>query len=153
MSSSGAFQYALKLLAYRSRSVAELKVKLSRKGFTEDEADAALQRLVGLGYIDDPALSEALARQARENRRFGKKGAMAFLLKRGIPPGLAASALTGYDESEGAKEVARKKLRGMKHVGSEAMRRRLYGALARRGYSADTIKKVFSSIIKEEDEL
>ncbi|MDA8086684.1 MAG: regulatory protein RecX [Nitrospiraceae bacterium] len=151
MSPAGAFQHALKLLSYRSRSRAELAERLLRKGFTKDSVDAALQKLERLGYINDSALAAALERQARETRRLGRKGALGFLLKRGIPAGLAASALAGYDESEGAAEVARKKLRAMKQAAPEAARRRLYGALARRGYSAETIRRVFSSIIEEED--
>ena len=153
MSSPSAFRYALRLLGYRSRSRAEIAEKLSRKDFSKEDAEAALQKLERLGYINDPALADALARQAREARKLGRKGAMGYLLKRGIPAELALAALAGYDESEGALAVARKKIQGMSRAEPAVRKRRLYGALARRGYSAETIRKIFSSTInmKEED--
>ncbi|MDA8388657.1 MAG: regulatory protein RecX [Nitrospiraceae bacterium] len=150
MPPGAAFKYALRLLGYRGRSRAELEERLSRKGFDPAAAAAALQKLERLGYIDDSALAAALSRQARQNRKLGRKGAFLYLLGRGIPEELALAALAGYDEFEGAEKVARKKLDAMKREGPATVRRRLYGALARRGYSAETIRKVFSSIMKED---
>ena len=142
----------------RGRSRAELEEKLAGKGFGPEETDASLQKLERLGYIDDSALAAALSRHARETRRLGKKGAFRFLLGRGIPAGLALDALAGYDEFEGAGALARKKLFGAPSNSTErqkkdpaAARRRLYAALARRGYSEETIRKVLSTIRGQRD--
>ena len=145
------FQYALRLLSYRGRSVAELREKLGLKGFTGQEIDEALQKLERLGYINDPALAGALSIQARETRGLGRRGAQGYLLKRGISASLAEDALAGYDEFEGAMRTARKRLRTLEKADPEARRRRLYGALARRGFSFQTIKKVFDFLKIEEE--
>lgn len=164
-----AFSYALRLLSYRSRSSAELLEKMALKGFTGQQADEALQKLERLGYINDSALAESLARLARETRGLGRRGAMGYLLKRGISASLADEALAGYDESEGAMRMALKKLRTMERAGPETpggnhgtagspgtlrrsretLKSRLYGALARRGFSPRTIKQVFLKIEEE----
>ena len=146
MPSKDACEYAVRLLGYRGRSRAELEERLSRKCFDPAETASALQKLERLGYIDDSALAAVLARQARETRKLGKRGALSFLLGRGIPAGVALAALEGYDEFEGAERLARKKLGAMEREGTAA-RRRLYAALARRGYSGETIRKIFSLII------
>ncbi len=144
-----AFSCALRLLSYRNRSSAELLEKLGLKGFTGEQVDEALQKLDRLGYINDSALAEALSRQARENRGLGRRGAFGYLLKRGISAGLAEEALGGYDEFDGAMRTARKKLRTLEKAGPEVRKRRLYGALARRGFSSQTIKKIFLKLEEE----
>ena len=159
-----AFRYALRLLSYRGRSSAELREKLGLKGFTGQQADEVLQKLERLGYINDSALAGALTRLARETRRLGRLGARGYLLKRGISAGLAEEALAGYDEFEGAMSTALKKLRTMERAGreagsespeerkrnAEARKRKLYGALSRRGFSSQTIRQVFLKL-EEED--
>ncbi len=153
---SDAFRYSLRLLSYRSRSSAELREKLGLKGFTAQQADEALQKLERLGYINDSALAGSLTRLARDTRRLGRLGAMGYLLKRGISAGVAREALAGYDEFEGAMRVALKKLRATGPDGEKnsmkrdpAFRRKLYGALARRGFSSGTIRQVFLKLEEE----
>ncbi len=160
---SDAFRYALRLLSYRGRSTTELREKLGLKGFTVQQADEALQKLERLGYINDSALAGALTRLARDTRKLGRRGAMGYLLKRGISAGLAQEALAGYDEFEGAMRLALKKVKAMEGpapgqrdeekipVGKDPVfKRRLYGVLARRGFSPQTIRQVFFKL-EEED--
>ena len=143
--SSDAFRYALRLLSYRGRSRAELQKKLAGKGFGPQEAGEALSRLEALGYINDSALAESLSGQARERKLLGRRAAAAFMAARGVPKGITQSALEDYDELPGALKLAGKKLRAMDGLAPEVQARRLSGALARRGYSTQTIRKVFST--------
>ena len=140
---AGAFRYALRLLSYRGRSRAELQKKLDVKGFERKEADEALRRLEALGYVDDGALAGSLAGQARERKLLGRRGAAALMAIRGVPRGIAEGALEGYDELPGALRLAEKKLKSMAGLAPDVKYRRLSGALARRGYSPETIRKVF----------
>jgi regulatory protein len=137
-----ALEYALFLLGYRSRSEKELRERLLRRGYPEIEAERVLERLSQAGYIDDRALAAVLLRQARETKRLGRRGAAAYLARMGIPQALASEALDGYDEKEGARSFAGKKMKQLKGLPPEVQRRRLYGALARRGFSGETIRKL-----------
>jgi SOS response regulatory protein OraA/RecX len=52
---------------------------------------------------------------------------------------MAEEALAGYDEREGALKAAKKKLKALSGLSNNVRRRRLAGALRRRGFSAGTI--------------
>ncbi len=73
---------------------------------------------------------------------------MAYLLARGIPAGLAEEALRDYDESRGARKLYEKKLRSTGGLAPETRKRRVFGALSRKGHSARTIR----GILKENKE-
>lgn len=145
-------QCALRLLSYRGRSRRELAERLRGKGFGPDEIEQTLTRLEGLGYIDDHAHARHLLRWAQEVRRLGRHGALGFLVGKGIPEKLARQAVSDYDETKGAGEILEKKRGAMAGLSAVAKKRRLAGALSRRGYSAETIRKLMKEADHEETE-
>lgn len=146
-----ALEYALYLLGYRARSRKELADRLSKKGYPGEQTEEALRRLSLMGYLDDKALASSLSRQARETKSLGLRGAREYLNRMGVPREFARTALEDYDEAPGAAKVISKKSRSMEGVRPEVKRRRLYGALSRKGFSAETIRKALK-IFGEEDE-
>jgi len=145
-----ALRYALKLLSYRGRSENELSERLARKGFPQDEMDSAIGRLRAMGYIDDAALAETLKRTALDIKLLGREGARRFLRQRGIRREDIDKALKGYDEFDSALKLASKKGRALNIGGARSpniagARSPLAAALQRRGFSADTIRKVIKS--------
>ena len=132
---------ALNLLGYRARSEGEIRERLARYGYASGTADVIVSRLFELGYLDD----EEFARQkAREKaRRYGPQRVSADLLKSGVGREVAAGAVeeefAGRSESEDARSAASRRYNG---EGSEAEARRVYGFLARRGYSAGVCAEV-----------
>lgn len=153
-SEADAKKYSLKLLSYRARSEKELRHRLAEKGFTEIVISCTIKSLKHLGYLDDMALAVNLKREALVNRLLGYKSAKYFLLKRGIDLNVVESALQ-YDEDielHNAKRLADKKIRLMGNDFSASAQRKLWNFLARRGYSYNTIKKVFGNYnFKKED--
>ncbi|MCL4491410.1 MAG: recombination regulator RecX [Nitrospirae bacterium] len=147
-----ALKYAFKLLGYRDRSRKELYDRLVRKGFSQGVAEETVSYLEDRGFVDDAKLAEGLKRDAVERRHFGKRGVKACLVKRGIS-GDTADAVAGAEEeyTGTAQRLVEKRLRLLKGCGEETVKRRLWGLLARRGFSPDTIKTVMRSInLKEE---
>ena len=132
---------ALNLLGYRARSEGEVRERLARYGYASGTADVVVSRLFELGYLDD----EEFARQkAREKaRRYGPRRVSADLLKSGVGREVAAGAVeeefAGRSELEDARSAASRRYNG---EGSEAEARRVYGFLARRGYSAGVCAEV-----------
>ncbi|MBA2512391.1 MAG: regulatory protein RecX [Rubrobacteraceae bacterium] len=132
---------ALNLLGYRARSEGEMRERLGRYGYGEGTAEVVVSRLLELGYLDD----EEFARQkAREKaRRYGPRRVSADLLKSGVGREVAAGAVeeefAGRSELEDARSAAARRYNG---VGSEAEARRVYGFLARRGYSTEVCAEV-----------
>lgn len=132
---------SLNLLGYRARSEGEIRTRLGQHGYAPKTIDTVVARLFELGYIDD----EEFARQkAREKaRRYGPRRVSADLLKSGVGREVAAGAVqeefAGRSELEDARSAVARRYNG---GGSEAEARRVYGFLARRGYSAGVCAEV-----------
>jgi regulatory protein len=132
---------ALNLLGYRARSEGEMRERLGRYGYAPETVEAIIGRLGELAYLDD----EEFARQkAREKaKRYGPRRVSADLMKSGVGRELASRAVEeefeGRSELEDARSAASRRYNG---EGSEAEARRVYGFLARRGYSAGVCAEV-----------
>jgi regulatory protein len=149
-----ALQAALRLLEARPRSVAEIRERLRRKNFAEEQTDAAIERLRALGMLDD----EAFARFWVENRQACRPRGMSALRdelrRKGIDRAVADTilsdeALTG-GEADRAMALARGALR--KYAGAPdraAFQRRLGGYLQRRGFGFDTIGPIVDTLWAE----
>jgi regulatory protein len=89
------FARAIGLLARRAHSQSELRRKLGMKGFEPEAIEAAMARLVALGYLDDQAFAKGLVR-----RRSALRGPLALsaeLAARGVDRGEAAAAVAEFD--------------------------------------------------------
>ncbi len=132
---------ALNLLGYRARSEGELRERLSRHGYAPETVEAVIGRLGELAYLDD----EEFARQRAQEkaRKYGPRRVSADLMKSGVGRDLASRAVA--EEFEGRSELADARSAAARRYnggGSEAEARRVYGFLARRGYSAGVCAEV-----------
>jgi regulatory protein len=137
----GAFRAALRALERRAHGTRELGLKLERKGHTEEAVEAALQRLVSLGLLDDAEFVRAYLR-ARSAKGRGPVRMRHDLARLGVSrelveQGLAELATTGEDPLARAREIAERRLKSLASLPREARRRRLVAFLARRGYRAE----------------
>ena len=137
--SPSAYRRALRRLAGRDHSEAELRRALSRRGYSRVEIDEALARLRTQRYVDDDAYAERYARSRLAHQGLGRKRIRQGLRQRGLDPnqveaGLAA-ALREVSEDEVLDKVARRYWR--QHTRVEPARRlsRLWGFLLRRGFA------------------
>ncbi|MBA3950931.1 MAG: regulatory protein RecX [Rubrobacter sp.] len=126
---------ALNLLGYRARSEGEMRERLGRYGYVSETVEAVIGRLGELAYLDD----EEFARQRAQEkaRKYGPRRVSADLIKSGVGRDLASRAVA--EEFEGRSELADARSAAARRYnggGSEAEARRVYGFLARRGYSA-----------------
>ena len=132
---------ALNLLGYRARSEGELRERLGRYGYAPETVEAVIGRLGELAYLDD----EEFARQRAQEkaRKYGPRRVSADLMKSGVGRELASRAVAeefeGRSELQDARSAAARRYNG---EGSEAEARRVYGFLARRGYSAGVCAEV-----------
>jgi regulatory protein len=132
---------ALNLLGYRARSEGELRERLGRYGYAPETVEAVIGRLGELAYLDD----EEFARQRAQEkaRKYGPRRVSADLMKSGVGRELASRAVAeefeGRSELADARSAASRRYNGER---SEAEARRVYGFLARRGYSAGVCAEV-----------
>lgn len=137
---------AMQLLERMDRTERGLKEKLRQGGFSPEAAENAVDYVKSFGYLDD-------ARYARNyiSGRMGSKGRQRILqelYQRGIDRQTAleayeeTAALQETDEREVLRLAIRKKYPEETSLNEKEMRR-LYGFLARRGFSsADILQAV-----------
>ena len=91
----GALDAGLRLLGRRAHSAAELRKKLGRRGYDEDQVERAMARLAELGYLDDRAF--AFGHVRRRSASLGPLALGAELSARGIDRATAGEALASVD--------------------------------------------------------
>ena len=139
---------ALRLLAQREHSRAELAGKLRPHCETPDELDALLTDLEAKGWLDDKRASDSLVH--RKSGRFGAARIRQDLLAKGLSPELIASALEGLQvsESERALSVWQKKFSIPAQTPADRAKQMRF--LLARGFSAGVVNRVVSGRAAEE---
>lgn len=146
---------ALRLLGVRSRSREELRERLARAGFPEDEIDAALDDLERVGLLDDERFAEEVVRDRLGRRGFGPRGALQALRGFGVPREVAERAVEawGGDEEGRVEEVARSRLRRLSSLPPEVASRRLLDFLLRRGFDPEVARSACRRALASRDPL
>lgn len=104
LDADGLFALAVRALARRPRSVAEVRRLLSARAASPGSVDAVLTRLREHRYLDDRRLAEGVVLYQKEVERHGRARVLRDLQRRGIGAAVAAAAVAGgYD---GAPEEA-----------------------------------------------
>ena len=133
---------ALNVLGYRARAEGELRERLERAGYTDGTVDAVVERLRELGYLDDGDFARNAARE--KSRRYGPRRILVDLRHKGVDDEVARGAVeeefSGDEEIEAASRAAERRYNTGER--SEALVRRVYGFLARRGYSAGVCAEI-----------
>jgi regulatory protein len=131
---------ALRLLARREHSRAELARKLQPHVAPEDELDALLDELARRKQLSDERYAESRAHTL--SRKFGSARIAQELRARGIDKGLAegAAAAARSTETERARAIWLKKFR--KAPESREERAKQMRFLQSRGFSFDAIRAV-----------
>jgi regulatory protein len=127
---------ALGALSRKERTVAEMRAWLAQRAESEDEAKSALAELIAAEALDDERFARRYAEDKREISGWGHERITEALAERGVDSGLIEEALTGDDGAELERAVALLRRRG-EAPADERARARCFGALARKGYSAE----------------
>lgn len=134
---------ALHLLNDMDRTEAQLRTKLKQGGYTQEMTDKALEYVKSFGYIEDEGYARRyiLSRQDRKSR----KEIYAGLLQKGVPKEQIEAAMEECcgqsKELEAVRTLVQKKHFNGK-TASDAERQKMYGYLARKGFSYDIIRQV-----------
>ncbi len=141
-SEGGARARALRLLARREHSRAELAAKLGARGHGKEEIEAALAGLAEAGLQSDARYAEAYAR-SRMERGYGPLRIRAELAARGVDETLAERAVAALGADWTAQAAALRARRfgpGLPRAGAERARQARW--LAGRGFPAEVVRAV-----------
>lgn len=140
----------LRQLAVRPRSRAELVDVLRRRGVPDWAAIEVLDRYSEVGLVDDAEYAAMVVRAQHNGRGLSRRAVHSKLREKGIADDDAAAALAQIDSSSeyaAALRVAERKLRSLGPLDAQVRARRVYGLLARRGYSATTARRVIDQLV------
>jgi regulatory protein len=144
---------ALRLLAYRARSRAELRRRLSFRGFEEDVVEETLTALERNGLVDDAEFSRGWVRARTGSRPVGPNRLAAELRGKGVPRETIEEALApleGDAEVQMAVAFGRNKAAQLRGEEPRDARRKLGAALARRGFSWDAVRRAVDLLLGED---
>ena len=139
-----AYQRAVRCLARRDHSVAELRRALIERNHEPAEVEAVLERLRRERYLDDAGFAERFARSRMAHQGLGRLRVRQGLRQRGVDRATTdagiAGALREVDEREVLDGLARRYWR--QHPGVEPARRlpRLWAFLLRRGFAPGLVR-------------
>ncbi len=143
-----AFDSAVKLIAHKMRTRAELKDRLMERGIDEAAVEDAMDKLASYGYVDDAAFAGEYVRSAMQTGRWGRKAVEYRLKDKGIESNVIDEALKEYTE-EDEKRIARKQLQAaagrLKGVEARKARQKEYAALARHGFDYGVISELLEA--------
>ena len=133
---------ALRFLAYRPRSEAEVRRRLSRK-FPAEIVAALLESLARQGLIDDRAFARQW-RASREKRRPRSRRLIKQELRQfGVSGDVIAESLEGFDDAANAYLAGERPARRLadRGVDREEFVRRIGALLGRRGFGFGVIQQ------------
>ena len=131
---------AMQLLDKRDYSRAELLRKLTEKNIPEAQAEAVVDRLCELGFVDDARYAPIVVRHYAA-KGYGRRRVQQELQRRGIPKELWDVALEQMPEQDDTIDrLLSARLRGA-DIEDRAALKKATDALARKGYSWDEISE------------
>lgn len=131
---------AIELLSYRDHSSAELKKKLLRHA-TEENADAAVERMEELGMVDDRSFALRYAKELSEVKLYGEKRVKAELQRKGLSSEDMEAALMELPDQ---RELIARLLEGKlaRYAADPENRDKLMNRLLTRGFAWEDIRAV-----------
>ncbi|MBP7110657.1 MAG: regulatory protein RecX [Firmicutes bacterium] len=148
-----ALKDAVRYLAIRSRSEAEVRAYLAKHGHDVSAVDEAIEVLKQRRIIEDGALARGWASELAAEGKSGRAMALHKLMERGIPKDLAEESIEAVwqeiDEAEAAARLLRKKFRlsGQAEINEMARAARF---LKSRGYGAEAISRALKETFGRE---
>ena len=149
-----------RFLEVRSRSVLEVRRRLTTAGYRADLVDGAIERLTELGMLDDRAFAEAWIASRDRARPRGERALRSELILKGIERDLIDELLdarrtddqgsAAEPDVEAARRLLERNARALARVADPRMRRqRAYALLARNGFDPEVCRTVAAAVSTE----
>ena len=141
---SRAENVSLHALSRRGVSSSEMTDLLRARDLDEQVVLDEVERLEGVGLLNDRELADNLVRSKHERKGLGRGAVTSELRARGIAPELIEQAMAEIDDDDEqarADEWAMKRAASLQGLDRATAERRLNGYLMRRGYRSETIRR------------
>lgn len=147
-------QIVLRQLSHAPKTRHQLAQVLASRNVSGEAAEAALDRITELGYIDDAAFARAWVESRHRCKGLSERVLRRELVDRGVATDLIDDALLVVDsdsERAAAADLVAKKLRSMRGLDRESQTRRLVGLLGRKGYPSGMAFSLVREVLAESE--
>ncbi len=143
MGANAAYIDGLKMLGRRELSEQQVRQRLARKQYSQDEIDDAVARLRDERAINDQRVAEAIARTETGIRKRGKVRVRMQIERAGIAKETAKAAIDDVfetiDDEALLESSLRKRLRGRETIADDREFARLFRYLIGQGFESDRV--------------
>ncbi|MDB4940369.1 MAG: recX [Candidatus Doudnabacteria bacterium] len=129
--------YALFLVSLRAQSIGQMRTKLAKKGYPEDEIEAAIQRLSELNYLNDEQFAQIYLDNLKKYKNFGYFGIKKKLMEKKINSKQIEALLKSFTLKE-ETEIARRLI----EKNPRKNRIQIVRALQSKGFRTDVVFKI-----------
>ena len=144
-----AHQRAMRLLARRPRSEAEVRQRLQKAGVAEAVIAVVLERLRNAKLLDDEAFAKFWVENRTTFRPRSKRALQVELKRKGIATPALEEALVDTNDAEAAYALALKRAQRLAALPALDFRRKLSDFLARRGFNYETVEPIVRRVMSE----
>lgn len=142
---SDPYDLAVRFLAPRPKSVAEIRRHLRSRGHAEEDIDGAIDRLRAQGYIDDDAFARYWVEQREQFRPKGDRAIVSELMQKGIARE-TIDVVLGERAPDAqvrlARAAIRRPLARWQALDEADRKRKIHAYLVGRGFDYETIGEV-----------
>ena len=139
----------LKMLGRRELSEQQVRQRLARKKYSQDDIDEAIARLREERAINDRRVAEAIVRTETGIRRRGRVRVRLQLERAGIATETARAAIDSVfdaiDDDRLLESSLRKRLRGREAIADDREFARLFRYLIGQGFESDRVMKALKA--------
>jgi len=140
---------ALRMLARRELSEAQIRQRLQRRGHPLDEIESAIDRLKSERAIDDARVAGAIARTETSLKRRGRLRVAQELARAGIARSTARTAIDetfdDLDDDALLQQALNRRLKNDRPIEDDREFQRLYRYLLNQGFDADRVMHVLQA--------
>jgi regulatory protein len=133
---------AIRFIAYRPRSIAEVRRNLSGKGYEDSEVAEIIERLKETGLVDDEEFARYWVEQRETFRPRGRFALSFELRQKGLDRELIETVLSDVDEMTGARRAITRQVERWSKLPFAEYRTKLGRFLQRRGYGHEIINQI-----------
>jgi regulatory protein len=140
---------AARFLAYRPRSIYEVRQNLEKKDTSPAVIEAALNRLTDMGYLDDTAFARYWVQNRNEFKPLSPKALRFELRKKGVLPAIISEVLDELEGDELAYRAAQGRANRLRGVHRSEFRQKMAAFLQQRGFTYSTIRDVVERLMED----
>ncbi len=139
---------AAHFLSYRPRSEQEVRRNLKEKDTPEAVIDAAIEKMAGMGYLDDAAFARYWVDNRSQFKPLSHRALRQELRQKGLSDAVIDEALGEQSEPDLAYKAATTQLRKLRNRSVKDFKTKLNAFLQRRGFSYSTTQDVVRRLIE-----